>query len=163
MFSFDFLSIGNVLAFIGVALAVGLAGYGSAKGVGLVGEAASGLISESPDKFGQCLILAAIPGTQGIYGFLVGFLIMLNTGMLSGTMDLSLAEGAYYLAASLPIGIAGLLSGIAQGRTAAAGISVVAKHPEQMSKAMIFAALVETYAILALLISILMILNVPAV
>ena len=152
MFSFDFLSIGNVLAFIGVALAVGLAGSGSAKGVGLVGEAASGLISESPDKFGQCLILAAIPGTQGIYGFLVGFLIMLNTGMLSGTMDLS-----------LPIGIAGLLSGIAQGRTAAAGISVVAKHPEQMSKAMIFAALVETYAILALLISILMILNVPAV
>ncbi|MCI8646264.1 MAG: V-type ATP synthase subunit K [Firmicutes bacterium] len=151
---------GNFYAYLGVALAVGLCGIGSAKGVGLVGEASSGVLSEEPERFGQCLVLQALPGTQGIYGFLIGFIIMLNTGMMSGDVKLTVGTGAYILAASLPIALVGLLSGIAQGRVAAAGVNIIAKKPDQLSKAMVSAALVETYAILAFLISMLLIFNI---
>ena len=72
---------GNNLALLGVALAAGLAGMGSAKGVGLVGEAAAGVLSEDPTKFGKALILQALPGTQGIYGLITAFLILTNAGL----------------------------------------------------------------------------------
>ena len=62
---------GMIFGAIGVALAVGLAGIGSAKGVGLVGEAASGLVTEEPEKFGKALVLELLPGTQGLYGFVI--------------------------------------------------------------------------------------------
>lgn len=151
---------GNTLAYIGVALAVILSGIGSAKGVGIVGEAAAGVISEDPDKFGQLIVLQALPGTQGIYGFLIGFIIMLNTGMLTGDVSLSVSTGAYILACAMPVGVVGLFSAIAQGRVAAAGVSIVAKRPQETSKAIIAAAMVETYAILAFLISMLLVFNI---
>ena len=154
---------GNFLAVLGAALAVGLGGIGSAKGVGIAGEAAAGLIAEDPDKFGQTLILQALPGTQGIYGFLVGIMVMLNCGFLGGNAALTAAQGMYVLAACLPCALTGLISGIHQGRVAAAGINVVAKRPNEVSKAMIYAAMVETYAILGLLISILLVINVGKV
>ena len=154
---------GNFLAVLGVALAVGLGGIGSAKGVGIAGEAAAGLIAEDPDKFGQTLILQALPGTQGIYGFLVGIMVMLNCGFLGGNAALTASQGMYVLAACLPCALTGLISGIHQGRVAAAGINVVAKRPNEVSKAMIYAAMVETYAILGLLISILLVINVGKV
>lgn len=154
---------GNFLAVLGAALAVGLGGIGSAKGVGIAGEAAAGLIAEDPDKFGQTLILQALPGTQGIYGFLVGIIVMLNCGFLGGNAALTASQGMYVLAACLPCALTGLISGIHQGRVAAAGINVVAKRPNEVSKAMIYAAMVETYAILGLLISILLVINVGKV
>ena len=154
---------GNFLAVLGAALAVGLGGVGSAKGVGIAGEAAAGLIAEDPDKFGQTLILQALPGTQGIYGFLVGIMVMLNCGFLGGNAALTASQGMYVLAACLPCALTGLISGIHQGRVAAAGINVVAKRPNEVSKAMIYAAMVETYAILGLLISILLVINVGKV
>lgn len=154
---------GNFLAVLGAALAVGLGGTGSAKGVGIAGEAAAGLIAEDPDKFGQTLILQALPGTQGIYGFLVGIMVMLNCGFLGGNAALTASQGMYVLAACLPCALTGLISGIHQGRVAAAGINVVAKRPNEVSKAMIYAAMVETYAILGLLISILLVINVGKV
>ena len=154
---------GNFLAVLGAALAVGLGGIGSAKGVGIAGEAAAGLIAEDPDKFGQTLILQALPGTQGIYGFLVGIMAMLNCGFLGGNAALTASQGMYVLAACLPCALTGLISGIHQGRVAAAGINVVAKRPNEGSKAMIYAAIVETYAILGLLISILLVINVGKV
>ena len=154
---------GNFLAVLGAALAVGLGGIGSAKGVGIAGEAAAGLIAEDPDKFGQTLILQALPGTQGIYGFLVGIMVMLNCGFLGGNAALTASQGMYVLAACLPCALIGLISGIHQGRVAAAGINVVAKRPNEVSKAMIYAAMVETYAILGLLISILLVINVGKV
>ena len=154
---------GNFLAVLGAALAVGLGGIGSAKGVGIAGEAAAGLIAEDPDKFGQTLILQALPGTQGIYGFLVGIMVMLNCGFLGGNAALTASQGMYVLAACLPCALTGLISGIHQGREAAAGINVVAKRPNEVSKAMIYAAMVETYAILGLLISILLVINVGKV
>ena len=156
----QFFFSGNFLAVLGAALAVGLGGIGSAKGVGIAGEAAAGLIAEDPDKFGQTLILQALPGTQGIYGFLVGIMVMLNCGFLVGTANLTSSQGLYVLAACLPAALTGLVSGIHQGRVSAAGINVVAKRPNEVSKAMIYAAMVETYAILGLLISILLVINV---
>ena len=154
---------GNFLAVLGAALAVGLGGIGSAKGVGIAGEAAAGLIAEDPDKFGQTLILQALPGTQGIYGFLVGIMVMLNCGFLGGNAALTASQGMYVLAACLPCALTGLISGIHQGRVAGAGVNLVAKRPNEVSKAMIYAAMVETYAILGLLISILLVINVGKV
>ena len=160
----QFFFSGNFLAVLGAALAVGLGGIGSAKGVGIAGEAAAGLIAEDPDKFGQTLILQALPGTQGIYGFLVGIMVMLNCGFLGGqTAPLTSSHGLYVLAACLPCALTGLISGIHQGRVSAAGINVVAKRPSEVSKAMIYAAMVETYAILGLLISILLVINVGSI
>ena len=143
---------GNFLAYLGVAVAVIFSGMGSSKGVGIVGEAMSGVTVEDPGKFGQLLLLQALPATQGIYGFVVGFMVMVTTGMLGGTVDLSLG--------TCPVGFVGLVSGIAQGRVSAAGVNIVAKRPEEVSKAMVPAAMVETYAILSLLNSLLLILNI---
>lgn len=153
---------GNFLACLGAALAVGLGGIGSSKGVGIAGEAACGLVSEDPDKFGLTLLLQALPGTQGIYGFLMGFLVMIRTGMLGGGAAISTASGLWILAACLPVGLVGLISGLHQGRVCASGVNIVAKRPDQVAKAMISAAMVETYAILGLLFSLLLFFNIPA-
>ena len=149
---------GQNLALLGAALAAGLAGMGSAKGVGLVGEAASGLLTEDPTKFGKVLILQAIPGTQGIYGLITAFLIIFKIGLLGTPVELTVAQGAYFLMASLPIAIVGLYSGIKQGRVAASGVGLIAKRPDEVGKAITSAALVETYAIFAVLVSLLLVL-----
>ena len=148
--------LGIVYALLGAAVAVFLAGTGSAIGVGIAGQAASGVVTEDPSKFAKVLIMQLLPGTQGIYGLLVGFITLSKVGLLGGSVaDLDVKTGHLILAASLRIGIVGLLSAISQGKTAAAAIGIVAKKPDQFGKAMLFPAMVETYAILALLISIL--------
>ena len=148
--------LGIVYALLGAAVAVFLAGTGSAIGVGIAGQVASGVVTEDPSKFAKVLIMQLLPGTQGIYGLLVGFITLSKVGLLGGSVaDLDVKTGLLILAACLPIGIVGLLSAISQGKTAAAAIGIVAKKPDQFGKAMLFPAMVETYAILALLISIL--------
>ena len=148
--------LGIVYALLGAAVAVFLAGTGSAIGVGIAGQAASGVVTEDPSKFAKVLIMQLLPGTQGIYGLLVGFITLSKVGLLGGSVaDLDVKTGLLILAACLPIGIVGLLSAISQGKKAAAAIGIVAKKPDQFGKAMLFPAMVETYAILALLISIL--------
>ena len=148
--------LGIVYALLGAAVAVFLAGTGSAIGVGIAGQAASGVVTEDPSKFAKVLIMQLLPGTQGIYGLLVAFITLSKVGLLGGSVaDLDVKTGLLILAACLPIGIVGLLSAISQGKTAAAAIGIVAKKPDQFGKAMLFPAMVETYAILALLISIL--------
>lgn len=144
---------------LGAALAVILPGIGSAKAVGRAGEAVAGLMSNDPDKFGQALALNILPATQGIYGFVVAFMVMINSGVLGGKVIVTHEAAFYLLGACLPIAIAGYASAIAQGKTAVAGINMVAKHPEASGKAITSTALVETYAILALLVSVLMILS----
>ncbi|HHW54752.1 MAG: V-type ATP synthase subunit K [bacterium] len=152
---------GIVLALLGAALAVGLAGIGSAIGVGLVGQSAAGVVSEDPDKFGQTLLLQALPGTQGIYGLLTGFLIMQRTGVIGGNLlPLTMEQGWAVFMAAMPIAIVGLLSAIAQGRAAAAGVGLIAKRPEELGKAIIYAVMVETYAVLALLASIMLLFGI---
>jgi len=147
---------GNTLAIIGAALAVVLPGIGSARGVNLVARATAGLISEDPNKYGKSMLLQALPMTQGIYGMVTAFLIMIFGGVT--TEALSVSTGAYYLFAALPIAFGGLYSAIRQGEVAAAGISVLAKRPDAVGKAVISASFVELYAILGLLISLLLIL-----
>lgn len=148
---------GQVFALMGAAMAA-LAGIGSAIGIGIAGQAASGVVSEDPNKFGQVLVLQALPGTQGIYGLLIAFIILLKVGLLgSGLLDITVSQGAYIFAASLPIGLVGIFSGVAQGKAAASAIMLVGKKPSELAKGMIFTAMVETYAVLALLISFLMI------
>ena len=146
--------LGIVYALLGAAVAVFLAGAGSALGVGIAGQAAAGVVTEDPNKFSKVLVLQLLPGTQGIYGLLVGFITLSKIGLLGGTpASIDPKTGLLILAACLPIGIVGLISGKYEGKTAAASIGIVAKKPEQFGKAMLFPAMVETYAILALLIS----------
>lgn len=149
---------GVILTLLGVALAALIPGIGSARGTGLVGEAGAGLIAEEPEKFGKALILQVIPGTQGLYGFVIGILILVNTGFLSKSINLS--QGFQILMASLPIAIVGYRSAIYQGKTAAAGIQILAKRPEKFFNGVIFAVIVETYALLAFVISFLMLNNI---
>ena len=146
--------LGIVYGHVGAAVAVFLAGAGSALGVGIAGQAASGVMAEDPSKFAKVLILQLLPGTQGLYGLIIGFVTLSKIGLLGGgPVDVSVQTGLLILAACLPIGIVGLISGKSQGKTAAAAIGIVAKKPDQFGKAMLFPAMVETYAILALLIS----------
>ena len=147
--------MGVVYALVGAALAALLSGIGSSIGEGLAGEAATGVVTEDPSKVSKVLILQLLPGTQGIYGLLIGFLTLTQVGILGGSSDISVAKGLLYLAACLPMAFVGLWSAIRQGRVAVSSIHLVAKKPDQFGKSMLFPAMVETYAILALLISIL--------
>ena len=149
-------NFGIVLALLGAALSALCAGAGSAKAVGLAGQAAAGVVTEDPSKFAKVLILQLLPGTQGIYGLLIAFIALSNVGILGGqAVDLTFAQGLMYLCACLPMAIVGYISAVAQAKTSVSAIGIVAKKPEQFGKAMLFPAMVETYAILALLISIL--------
>lgn len=146
---------GIVFALAGAAIATILAGIGSAKGVGMAAEAGMGVLSEDSSKFGKLLVLELLPSTQGLYGFIVAVMIMLNIGALGGSIDagMELSKGLLYLTASLPVGFGGLFSGIAQGRAATAAIGLIAKKGEDFSKGMVSTTLVEIYALLAFLVS----------
>ncbi|MFH1709974.1 MAG: V-type ATP synthase subunit K [bacterium] len=150
------MSFGLLLAMAGAALAAGFGGAGSAMGVGIAGEACSGIVTEDPESFGRMLPLQALPGTQGFYGFLAAFLVMIKVNLFGGGIAISDVIGWQILCACLPVIIVGFVSGIYQGRTSAAAANIVAKHPEELGKAIIFSAMVETYAVLGLLATILL-------
>jgi len=152
---------GLVIALFGAVLAIGCAGIGSTIGIGLVGTAANGLLAEEPEKFGSMLLLVAFLSTQGIYGFLTGFLVMMRMGVFAGAMaSPTVHQGFQILVSCLPIAISGLFTGIYEGRVCAAGIGVVAKHPESAMRALIYAAMIETYAVLGLVSSIFLLFGV---
>ena len=146
---------GYALGLLGAGLAAFMAGIGSAKGTGIAGEAGAGLVSEDPSKFGKAMILQVIPGTQGLYGFVIWFLAYSKLAAV-GAAGVSVAQGLQVLAACLPIAFGGLLSGIAQGKVAAASVNILAKKPDDWSKGMILCITVEFYAILSLLASFMM-------
>jgi V/A-type H+-transporting ATPase subunit K len=154
---------GPILAMLGAGLAALLPGIGSSKGVGLVGEVASGLISEEPEKFGKTLILQVLPGTQGFYGFITGLIILQRIGLFApqGIAPLTLMQGFLFLMASLPVAFVGYRSAIYQGKVAAAGIQVVAKKPEKFFNGVIYAVMVETYAVISLIMSVIMVVKIP--
>ena len=152
---------GMALGFLGAGLAAALCCVGSAKGTGIAGEAGTGLLCEDPNTFGKVLILQVIPGTQGLYGLVVWFFACFQMGMLNGTaVDMTVTEGLRYFVACMPIALGGFLSAIAQGRVAAGSINILAKQPDHWSKGMVLCITVEFYAILSLLASMLMILNI---
>ena len=155
---------GTNLALLGAALAVALPCMGSAKGVSLVGEASNGLMSENPALFGKSMLLQALPMTQGVYGLVASFLMLMALGLFGNPdnlMNLTVAQGGYFVMAALPIAIAGYLSAIRQGRVAAAGINLIGKRPGALGQAITTAALVETYAIFSLLITIMLVFLCP--
>ncbi len=151
---------GIVLATLGAAIAAVLAGIGSAIGVGIAGQASAGAVSENPELSGSCLVLQLLPGTQGIYGLLIAFVIASNAGLLGGGVDITVVQGWRFLFAAIPIGFGGLLSAIYQGKVAVSAINMIVKKPDLSGKGILMAIMVETYAVLSLLISFLLVANV---
>ncbi len=148
------------LAFLGLSLTVALCCIGSAKGTGMVGEAAAGLLCEAPEHFSKCLILQVLPGTQGLYGLVVWFFGLFTMGAFSGGIQtLDVTQGLTIFAACIPMALGGWMSALFQARVAAASVNVVAKKPDDSSKGIILAGVVEFYAILSLLASILLLMN----
>ena len=148
------------LAFLGAGLAAGMCCVGSARGTGIAGEAATGLLSEAPEHFSKCLILQVIPGTQGLYGLVTWFFALFTIGVFSGGIqELTVTQGLTVLVACLPMAMGGYRSAIYQGRVAAASINMAAKQPDDWSKGIILCVVVEFYAILSLLASILLLMN----
>lgn len=142
------LSLGVIMAMLGAGLATILAGIGSAIGIGYPARAAAGVLSEDPTKFGSLFLLVVLPGTQGFYGFVATFLLIGNIDKVQ-----TLGQGMQLFLAALPIAFAGLVSGIHQGKVCAAGVNLVAKRPREVMKGVIYAAMIETYAVLGLLIT----------
>lgn len=149
------------LCIAGAALAVGMAGVGSAIGIGYAGQTSLGAMSEDPANFAKYLLLTALPGTQGIYGFVVAFLIMQWSGVLGGaTGAMSLSKGLEFFFSALPVALAGLLSAIHQGKVCAAGVNMTTQRPGEVGKALVMGVFVEFYAVLGLLISILLLISI---
>ncbi len=146
---------GVVFGGLGVALAVIMSGIGSARGVGLVGEAASALMVDEPEKFGRSLVMQLLPGTQGLYGFVIGLLAIQQL-----SISMSISHGLYILMATLPIAFVGWRSAIFQGKVSAAGITILAKNESQTTKGIIYSVMVETYALLAFVISLILLTSV---
>ncbi|MBQ3276231.1 MAG: V-type ATP synthase subunit K [Oscillospiraceae bacterium] len=151
---------GLALGFLGSGLACGLCCAGSAKGTGLAGESGIGLLGEDPSYFGKVMILQVIPGTQGLYGLVVWFFALLQMGVFGGDpTSLTIADGLRVVAACLPMAIGGCISAPAQGRAAARAINLMARRPDDWAKGIVMCITVEFYAILSLLASFLMLLN----
>ena len=154
---------GLALALLGAGLAVGLSCVGSAKGTGIAGEAGTGLLCEDPSKSGKVMVLQLLPGTQGLYGMVVFFFAIAQMGLMGGDfgslLNMSTQTGMAYFCACMPMALGGLLSAIAQGRVAAGSINILAKKPDDWSKGLLLCGIVEFYAILSLLASMLMLLQ----
>ena len=142
-----------VLTACGIALSIVLSGTGSAKGAAMISRAAAALISEQPEKFGQSLVLQMMSASQGLYGFIVSFLIFMNIGD-----GVSMVIAIRYFGAGALMGISGLVTAIHQSIAATAGMQILAKKPEHFTKGVLYSAMVETYAIFAFVVSVLIVL-----
>ena len=151
--------LGLAIALLGASLAVGICCIGSGKGTGMVGEASAGVVAQDPAKSSACLVLQILPGTQGLYGLVIWFWAILRLGIMSGSpLQLTWQQGLAFALCCLPMALGGYFTAIAQARCAAAGVALVAKRADQLSKGIMMAVMVEFYAILSLLASFLMIL-----
>lgn len=157
MFNWDQVAMG--VAYLGAALAAFLAGIGSSVGIGIAARSAAGVLSEKPERYGQLFLQVVLPGTQGFYGFVIAFFAMGKITALGDNLNFLYALAIF--AACLPVAFAGMLSAIHQGKTCAAGILLTAKRPELAVKAgVLYAAMVEVYAVLGFLISLLILLGI---
>ena len=143
---------GYAIAMAGIALCVLLCGVGSCIGLFKTGRAAAGVLSEDPKKFGKLMVLVLLPATQGIYGFIIGIIASGNL-----VADMGTAAGWAVLGAVMPMAISGLISGIFQGKAAVNCIRAVGKEESLSGKLIIYPAMIEFYAILGLIISIMVI------
>jgi len=151
-------ALGLALALLGAGFSLALGGAGSSIGVGLAGMTASGVVTEDPKKFGRLIPFVALPGTQGIYGFVIFFIItVIKLGMLSEPILPTFNQGLELLFLGFCAGLVLMASGIYQGKVSAAAIGIIAKKPEQTGKGLILPAFVETYAVIALVAALLII------
>lgn len=151
------MTTGTFIAFFGAAIAAALAGIGSAIGVSKAGQAAAGITAEDPDKFSKLLVLQLLPATQGIYGLLIAFIAFIKIGLFGGAFTVTLEQGWGVFAGCMPIGIVGFFSAIYQSKVVVSGMALLAKREEEMGKAILMGVMVETYAVLALLVSFLLV------
>ncbi len=154
------MTTGLWLSILGAALATFLPGLGSAIGVGTTARAAAGVLSEDPDKFGRLFLLVALPGTQGFYGFISALLVIIRVGLLGEVRPVDTMQGLQIFLATVPIALLGFFSAIHQGKVCTAGVEMAAKKPESSMQPVIFAGLVETYAVLGLLATIFLLLGI---
>lgn len=147
-------------AILGASIAVILSGMGSSRGVGAASEAAGAVLTDDPSKFAKLLVLQLLPGTQGLYGLIVGVMVMLNIGILGGEPVVDPSVGLQYLVACLPVALGGYFSAKSQGRVCVVGINLTAKRPEESSKAIVSASLIELYALLGFIVSFLFVINI---
>lgn len=155
---------GMTLGILGGGIAAALCCIGSAKGTGMAGEAGAGLLREKPDMFSKVMILQVIPGTQGLYGFVIWFISIMWMGVLDGSAaGMDVYKGLLYAAACMPIALGGLFSALYQGRVAVSSIHLMAKQPDSMGKGVMLCVIVEFYAILCLLASFLMLIGINSV
>ena len=147
----------GMLALIGVGISVGLGAAGSALGSGAVAKVGASLLSKKPEEFSKILILSALPSSQALYGFLYGIIILLQTGLLNGSLDAGVTEGIgfQFLVSALTVGIACLFSGMIQGQVAASAVKIINDKPENLNQGIVLAALIESFAIFGLIVSIL--------
>lgn len=156
------MTLGVVFAMLGAAVAVLFSGIGSAIGVSKAGSAAAAVTAEDESKFSKVLLLQLLPATQGVYGLIIAFFVFLQIGLFGGQITpLSDTAGLAIFASCLPIAIVGLMSAIYQGKVAVSAIGAVAKKTSTFGKGMTMVAMVETYAIFALAISIFGVMLLP--
>ncbi len=136
-----------ILAYIGIGLMIGLAGTGSAIGVSMGGSASIGALKKNEDAFGLYMVLSALPGTQGLYGFMGYFVLTGYTGYLPE--DITFYSAATIFGAGLALGIVGLLSGIRQGQVCANGIAAIGSGYNVFGNTLILGVFPELYAIIA--------------
>lgn len=154
--------LGVVFAMLGAACAVLFAGIGSAIGVSKAGSAAAAVTAEDESKFSKVLLLQLLPATQGVYGLIIAFFVFLQVGLFGGQIaDVSIVSGLAIFASCMPIAIVGLWSAMWQGKVAVSAIGAVAKKTSTFGKGMTMVAMVETYAIFALAISIFGVMLMP--
>ncbi len=135
-----------ILAYAGLALMLGLSGIGSAIGVVMGGNATVGALKKNPDAFGSYMLLSALPGTQGLYGF-AGFFVINSSGVIAASM--TMLQGIAILAAGLVLGFVGLFSAIQQGSVTSNGIASIGSGNDVFGNTMILAVFPELYAIIA--------------
>lgn len=145
--------MGNFYALLGAAIAVLVSGVGSAIGVSRSGQAATALLGKQPEKFGNCLILTVMPSTQGLYGFVVGFMVLFKLGALGTMTPVDVATGWIMFAYCMPIAFVGLFSAILQGNVVISCIGLLGKQDGMFGRAMPLVILVEIFAIFAFIIS----------
>lgn len=143
-------------ALIGGGVAAILGGIGSLIGITIASATVSGIVTEDGEKFGKLLPLAAMPSTQGIYGFIAAVLVLIFFNLLGGESTLTGTQGFAVFLACMPVALLCMISAIYQGKTGAAAAGIVARRSEDSGKALIFPALVETYAVLSLIVTVLM-------
>lgn len=152
------MSTSIIYVLIGLAISVGLAAIGSSIGVALTAKVGAGLLSKEPHKFPQVLALSALPSTQALYGLLFGFILLIRVGLLNATPEvISNETGIALMMSAFPVGISCLISGIYQGQVAASGVKILAEKPENVSQAIVLAALIESFAVFGLVISLLLV------